>query len=748
MSDAPSPENTDIISEVQKRYEEAENHTSQWRGRARDDLRFFHADAYNHAQWDDAVYQQRSGTFGGSPRPCLTINKTAQHVFQVENEARQSQMGVKVNATGFGSMGEAADAIEGIIRHVEYQSNAQQNAYSCAIQGQIRTGLGWIHVVTDYVPGVDTFDQDFFIKSVPDPLNVYFDPSSREPDHSDQNWAMIVEEMDRAEFDRMYPGHKDVSRDPISGLQSDSGWVSDQTVRVATYYRRSEKKDTLWSVPPMPELGFSGGVMRQSAMPEALVSVCRDNNAPSRPVTSHMVDKYVIAGNAVVAKGETVFSLIPLIPFVGIETRATDGNDADYAGLVRSLIDTQRMLNYFSSAYVESVALQTKAPWLAPTEAIEGYEEQWAQANTSNASYLPYNAIDKETSQPLPIPSRLDPPSGSTGHLQGMQSADQWMQMVTGQYQAEMGAPGNEKSGIAIQQRQRQSDTANYHYTDNQGMALRYLGRLLLDAIPRVYDTQRAVQALGMDGTQSGVVIDPGMQASAQVALPPGPDGQPQQPPQGMPLEKQRQIEGAILAINPTIGRYDVEADVGPAFATRKQDAFNALTQVIQAAPALMAQIGDLVFQSADFPLADEIAERLKPASDDPRLAQAQQAMQQLQAHIAQLEQQLKDKGQDFALRSDKQRHEQIIDLMDADTKKRVQQTDEMAAIGSISPESLKPVLENLIRTILAEQGTPGKPFPPPDADPMGADLPRLPTTNPPGGDIHAPNPVTGAVDA
>ncbi|MBS0994754.1 portal protein [Gluconobacter cerinus] len=732
MSESVS-DTTDIISEVQKRYEEASGHTSQWRGRARDDLRFFHADAYNHAQWDDAVYQARAGTFGGSPRPCLTINKTAQHVFQVENEARQSQMGVKVNATGFGSMAEAADAIEGIIRHIEYQSNAQQNAYACAIQGQVRTGLGWFHVVTDYVPGVDTFDQDFFIKSVPNGLSVYFDPAAREPDHSDQNWAMIVEEMDRGEFDKLYPGHEDVSRDPISGLQSDSDWVSDDTVRVATYYRRSEKKDTLWATPTGP--------MRQSEMPPEMVEVFRTMKASSRPITSHMVDKYVIAGNTVVAQGETVFSLIPLIPVVGIETRATDGNDADYAGLVRALIDPQRMFNYTASAYVESVALQTKAPWLAAAEAIEGYTDEWKNANTSNAAVLPYNAVDHETGNPIPVPTRIEPPSGSTGHMQGMQSADQWMQMVTGQYQAEMGAPGNEKSGIAIQQRQRQSDTANYHYTDNQGMALRYLGRLLIDAIPRVYDTQRAVQSLGMDGTQTGVVVDPNMQTSAQVALPPGADGQPQQPPQGISLEKQRQIDGAILAINPTIGRFDVEADVGPAFATRKQDAFNALTQVIQAAPELMGQIGDLVFQSADFPLADEIADRLKPASDDPRLGQAQQTIQQLQAQLQQVTQQLKDK-------QDAQQHTVVKDAMAADTNQYKAETDRMAAIGSTDPDALRVLVHQLVSEALRNGAPPSSEGTPAMQDGPPGPLPRLPSSNPPGGEIHAANPVTGAVEA
>ncbi|WP_406238188.1 portal protein [Acetobacter orientalis] len=740
----PETNDADLISEVQKRYDEAQAHTSQWRGRARDDLRFFHADAYNHAQWDDAVYQARAGKFGGSPRPCLTINKTAQHVFQVENEARQSQMGVKVNATGFGSMSEAADALEGIIRHIEYQSNAQQNAYACAIQGQVRTGLGWVHIVTDYVPGVDTFDQDFFIKSVPNHMAVYFDPAAREPDHSDQNWAMIVEEMDRSEFDRQYPGHDDVSRDPLSGIESDSGWVSDNTVRVATYYRRSEKKDTLWMTPDGP--------MRQSDMTEEMVEIFRGMKAPSRAVTSHAVEKIIIAGNTIIAQGDTVFSMIPLVPFVGIETRATDGNDADYAGLVRFLIDPQRMFNYTASAFVESVALQTKAPWLAAAESIEGYEEQWAAANTSNAAYLPYNAVDHDTSQPLSPPTRIEPPTGSTGHLQGMQSADQWMQMVTGQYQAEMGAPGNEKSGVAIQQRQRQSDTANYHYTDNQGMALRYIGRLLIDAIPKVYDTQRAVQSLGMDGAQSSVVIDPTLQQSATVALPPGPDGQPQQPPQGMTLQKQRQLEGAILAINPTIGRYDVEADVGPAFATRRQDAFNALTQIVQADPQLMGQIGDLVFLSADFPLADEIADRLKPASDDPRLAQVQQLVQQLQGQIGQLQQQLKDKQADIQIKADAQQHAKVKDAMAADTNQYKAETDRMAAIGSTDPDALRVLVHQLVSEVLS-----GGPQQPPEDPEDGAapaiqdgppgPLPRLPSSNPPGGEIHAPNPVTGAVD-
>lgn len=115
-----------------------------------------------------------------------------------------------------------------------------------------------------------------------------------------------------------------------------------------------------------------------------------------------------------------------------------------------------------------------------------------------------------------------------------------------------------------------------------------------------------------------------------------------------------------------------------------------------------------------------------------------------MQGIIQQLQQKLNDKSQDFALRADKQRHEQVTDLMEAETRRDKADTDRMAAIGSEDPASLHPVLEALVRKVLAEQGYHG-----PESLPSGppADLERLPSNNPPGGLIHAPNPVTGAVD-
>lgn len=738
MSTSDGVGNTDIISEIKRRYKEAEEYEAAWRRRAVDDLNFFLADSYNHGQWSDADYQARSGQYGGSPRPCLTINKTAQHVFQVENDARQNQMGIKVNATGFGATEKAADVLEGIIRHIEYQSNAQQNAYNCAIQGQVRQGIGWIHIRTEYLKGQDSFDQDFYIESVPDPLSVYSDPNTKEPDHSDMEWAMLISTMPRSEYERE---HGDLPGDdqPLSIMhhsdeRASNGWIDKDIVRVAHYYRRNEARDTLWAVPALPEMGIPGGNMRQSEMPAGLVDFLRETGAQSRPVAHHQVECIILAGDKIIDQTDTVFQHIPLVPWIGVES-VVKGR-LDRKGLVRSLIDPQRMFNYSASAFVEGLAMQIKPQWLADARAVEGFEREWGNSNVSNAAFLPYNAIELDSALPIAPPQRLDPATGSPGHMQAMQNADLQMQMVTGQYQAEMGAPGNERSGRAINERQRQSDTANYHYTDNQGMALRLTGRIIVGAIPKVYDTHRATQVMGIDGSQQSAVIDPGAQQSAQVSLPPG-----AQPPQGADIEQQLMIEGAILAINPTIGRYDVEADVGPAFATRRQETANALLQLFGMNNELAAKGADILFKALDFPLADELADRFKPTTDDPQAAALQQQLQQSQQMIAQLTQQLKSKEAE-------QQHTVVKDAMAADTNQYKAETDRMAAIGSTDPEALRALVHQLVQDALRHGGQPPEDgaMPAVQDGPPGP-VPRLPSSNPPGGVIHAPNPVTGAVD-
>jgi hypothetical protein len=241
------------------------------------------------------------------------------------------------------------------------------------------------------------------------------------------------------------------------------------------------------------------------------------------------------------------------------------------------------------------------------------------------------------------------------------------MQYVSGQYEANEGSPSNERSGVAIQQRQRKGDNATYHYIDHLANAIRFTGRILIDLIPKIYDTPRVVKILGDDKTQGDVQIDPQAQAPLQTQV-----------------DQRTGTEHHIF--NPNMGRYEVESDVGPAFATRRQETFNALSQLMQADPALMQVAGDLLMQAADFPMADELAERLKRMVPPQALGGAPAAeLQKAQQQIEQLQKTLQSMVEQMA--AQKAKHTAVEQQKDIDVYKA--ETGRMEALKQIDPAAL-----------------------------------------------------------
>lgn len=85
---------------------------------------------------------------------------------------------------------------------------------------------------------------------------------------------------------------------------------------------------------------------------------------------------------------------------------------------------------------------------------------------------------------------------------------------------------------------------------------------------------------------------------------------------------------------------------------------------------------------------------------------------------------------------------------MAADTNQYKAETDRMAAIGSTDPEAFRVLVHQLVSEALRNGSPPSSGATPAMQDGSPGPLPRLPSSNPPGGEIHAANPVTGAVEA
>ncbi len=609
-----STDDAAVIARAKARFDRA----MQWEGEfltaAADDIKFVVGDGTNNYQWPALMRESRLR----DKRPCLTMNKVHQHWLSVVNDGKQNKPSVTIHPTSEDASYLAAQAFEKVIRHIEYISNAQA-AYDKASEYQVACGVGYWRVTNEY--GHDnSFDQQIFIRPVPDATQVLLDPMIKESDGSDAKFGIVYTEMAKADFIRAYPDHEDAMRD--SAIGQGGGWLGDDKVRVAEYYEVREIKDTLYAI--MGPNGVPKYLQRSDMTPEEIESVKdRADEYPRRSIKRREVWKYLIAGNTVLDKGIVPCKYIPIVRVIG-EEMIVDGK-LERKGLVRYMIDAQRMYNYNTSAQVEAIALQTKVPFVAPLGAIDGLEQYWNTANTVNHSVLPYNSAD-ENGNPIPAPTRSQPPSSGDGYTTGMQAAAEEMRMTSGQYDAMVGAPSNETAGVAIQQRQRQGDRATYHFIDGLSKAIRFTGKILIDMIPRVLDTKRLISIMEDDGTKTRVMID----NNAQQAT----------------VEMKTAQGEVTLILNPSIGEYDVTSDVGPSYQTQREQAFDAMQSILATNPALTQVIGDLFFKAADFPMADEMAERMQrwiPPSitgqaPSPQEQQMQQQMQQMQMQLQKMQ--------------------------------------------------------------------------------------------------------------
>lgn len=632
-----------IIAEAKRRFRQCEEWESNARRLFLEDIKFANGDSNNGYQWPDDIRRNRDV----DQKPCLTINKIRQHNLQIINDAKQNKPRAKVDPVGNGADFEAAQVFEGIFRHIEYISNASV-AYDTATSFQVQGGIGYWRIVTDYL-GNDNFDQEIFIRRIKDPLSVFLDPDINEVDGSDARFGFIFDDMPVDEFRSAYPEYRD--KGGASALGYADGWVDKEHIRVAEYYRREENLEQLISFTD-PRTG-EPRMLRRGDIPDDIISAVIDSpSSKVREIKTWKVKWYLIIGDEIAERRDWAGMYIPIVRIIGEETIIN--GELDRKGHTRNMRDPQRIYNYWSSSAVEHVALQSKTPYIAPALAIENLETYWETANTVNHAVLPYNSVDDD-GNPIPAPARSEAPQMAAAYIQGLDIASREMQMVSGQNEETFGQKGQTISGVAIQERQRRGDNATYHYIDNQAIGIRFTGKILLDLIPKIYDTPRVLRIMSDDGEDSHIQLDPGAaKAYAKHSL--------------------ETAEATKAIFNPNIGRYDVMADVGPAYATRRQEAFNAISEILKSAPDLVNITGDLLFRSADFPLAEEIAERLermvppqaKGEGVPPAVQQLQQELQKTQQIIATMAQSLGEER----LRLKAKDQQKDIDVYEAITKR------------------------------------------------------------------------------
>jgi hypothetical protein len=519
-------------------------------------------------------------------RPVLTFNRCPQFVRQVTGDMRQMRPAISVVPVDSGADEKIAEIREGLIRHIESASFAALDVYVDGADSQVACGIGHWEVAGEY--GSDTdYEQNLVIRTIDDQIGIVWDPDARKKTRTDAIFCFVPVDMTREAYKATYPDYPVNDMGTWDGIYIDY-WYDDDRIRVCRYWYKVKIKRKLVKMPD--------GTIQDVTDDEDARAQYEASGGIYYERDGFEVWHRMMNGTEFISEPQKwPGRFIPIIPVLGEEVRV--GGRVERHGIVRFLADPQRAYNYARSTETEVVGLQPKSPYLGTDENFKDYAEEWDTANVKAWPYLRYTPDPKNGNV---APQRIAVPPVSSGLEVCVQNALADMQGVVGIYASSLGAKSNEDSGVAIRQRESQSDTGTYVYMANFAVAISQTARILNDLIPHYYDTPRTIRILGLDGKSRQIQIN--------------------QPPPFM-------LEGVTpdTLTDITVGTYDIQMEMGPSYATQREAARAGMADFLKAFPAAAAVLGDMFADLQDWPQKEDVRERLQtllPPAIQAQLAQ------------------------------------------------------------------------------------------------------------------------------
>lgn len=541
-------------------------------------------------QWAEQVRKDRQE----ARRPMLTYNVLPAFTRQITNKARESRPQVRVqpvesnrgrspkivNLTGTQDYS-LADIYMGIIRNIEHRSRAT-HAYDTALKHAVDHGFGYFMLRNEWSKG-NPFVQDLTIKRVKNAYSIYMDPDSKESDFSDMQDAFMFTNVRRETFEEKYPGIQSIDFAHGNIASAYEGWYDTEQVRIAQYWWIDWREDHVLML-------SNGKAVYENDVADVLddmqlkegIHVLIEGGEEMRKKVRRPICMWQKMTAMDVLEGplDLPFNVVPIFPVLGEEIMV-DGRTR-YESAIRHAKDAQRSYNYWRTAATETVALAPRAPWMLTERQVQGYEDMYERANVENQPYLLYNHVEG-----VPEPRRQVNAQTAAAELQNATQDSQDMQTIIGLHDASLGRESNEKSGKAIIARQTQGSTSTYQFPDNLTRAQESMGRLMVYAIPRMYDTQRVLRIRMPDDTDDFVEIN-------QTVL-------------------DDKTGEAILVHDIGYGEYDVAIETGKDYNTQRQEAAELQMELLKVlSPEKADSIAHLIVKNMGVPGSDEVASILR----------------------------------------------------------------------------------------------------------------------------------------
>ncbi len=566
-----------LHAEALKRFDEINSSFEQeQRTLAVNDMLFLHSE---NGQWEELATQARVN------RPKYTIDRISGALDQIIGDYRQSRINIKVVPCRSGSEA-VAHILTGLIKNIERSSSGGE-AYDNAFRETAEGGFGGWRVFSEFESD-DAFEQKLGIEPVFSAASsLFFDPDSKKRDRSDSLFAFLITSMTRSAFKLKWPDADVESFEDSSALsQSKASWFNKELdeVKVAEYWYKKpvEKEIAFLSDGRTIDLDEERSVLDELAAEG--VNIVR-----SRIISSYKIFSVVMNGvEFLTDPAEWMGKFIPLIPVFG-KTAVIDSKFFS-RGIVRKAVDAQRIYNYATSSGIEATALTPKDPiWMTPKQA-EGHEQSLTEFPVKNTPFLFYNP-DPEAPG---APQRGGAPQLQNSLLQQISQASFDIHAVTGIEPASMGNVPELKSGKAIVNQQKMGDRGAFVFRDNLAKAIAYTGKILIDLIPRIYDTERVVQIMGDDDKIKDVIINEKKVNSLNQPV--------------LDSETGRQV----IVNDLSQGEYSVTATAGPSYSTQRAETVEQLSILAGQSQKIQDLAIDIIVKNMDLNHAEELDDRLR----------------------------------------------------------------------------------------------------------------------------------------
>tara|TARA_R110002096_G_scaffold202758_5_gene387504 strand:+ start:85 stop:2298 length:2214 start_codon:yes stop_codon:yes gene_type:complete len=524
-------------------------------------------------QWDPYSWQKLDGRFRGTFDMCTPI------VDSISGEIEESDFSLKVSPSGGDSSIETAKIYNGLIRNIRNISNADA-VFNDASRSNVVGGFDAFEIVQEFIDG-DSFDQDLMIKKVANAVDsVWFDLGSVQQDRSDAKWCVKLVAIPAAQYKERWP---DGSNTSVSDDRRSEAYFnkSESVVVGQLYYKKPENIELVRMT--------DGSVYRdddkfQSVQDELLqsgitIELDNEGNEKRRTRKGWRVHTRMFDGSDWLNKEEkTVFSDLPLIPLYG--NFDIFENKTIYYGSLEKLYDSQRVLNYAMSRDIEDGALSPSPSIWMTEEQAQGND--YSKMNTDHHPIRIYNHVDGQQF----MPQTVGGPMPSSGLQTTIANTQQMISASANSFNAQQGNANALQSGIAGAQQIEQGQSGSIKWFKSLQVAVCQAGKVLINAIPRVYDSTRQVRILEEDGSSKMEMLNQTV------------------------FDQQSQTNVELNDLSK--GDFDVVCDYGPAFNSQQKETAQAFLDMSAIDPSFLQEGKDIMLKNLAVPGMDQMAERAR----------------------------------------------------------------------------------------------------------------------------------------